>query len=104
MPEPDSPTRPRVRPAATVKETPSTAWTAPAEGVEGDPQIVDAQQGLVRFEKLIRFGDGLHGQFLTLGSTTAYSRSMTTLAATMKKAASSVTPSTTGWSERCRAS
>lgn len=78
-------------------------------GVEGDPQIVDAQQGVVRFAELFRFGGGRHGggrhgQFLTLGSTTAYSRSMTTLAATMKKAASSVTPSTTGWSERCRAS
>ena len=41
LPEPDSPTMPKVSPAATSKETPRTAWIGSSAVAEGDGEILD---------------------------------------------------------------
>ena len=49
LPEPDSPTMPRVCPASTWKETPRTACTTPSDGLEGHVQVVNLEQGHVSY-------------------------------------------------------
>ena len=44
LPEPDSPTMPRVLPRSRLKVTPSTALTMPAVGVEVRPEVVDDEE------------------------------------------------------------
>src|SRR4051794_35330773 len=39
LPQPDSPTRPRLSPSATWKSSPSTAWTAPTVRRIGKPPL-----------------------------------------------------------------
>ena len=40
LPQPDSPTRPRLSPSAMLKSSPSTAWTAPTVRRIGKPALI----------------------------------------------------------------
>ena len=46
LPEPDSPTIPRVRPGSRSKSMPRTACTTPFSVVEADVQVADGQDGV----------------------------------------------------------
>ena len=47
LPHPDSPTRPRVSPAAMSRDTSDTAWTRWRPGAELDHEVVGPQKGVV---------------------------------------------------------
>ena len=108
LPEPDSPTMPRVCPGFSIEADAVDRLDQAVVGLEVDAQIPYGEEGLVvagtpaghRLARRLGLGNLTH-ESLTLGSMAAYTRSTSRLQMTMKKAATSVTPMTIGRSLSC---
>ena len=58
LPQPDSPTRPRVSPSRTSRLMPETAWTDAGRRVELDDEVLDPQQDVVGVAEVGGAGTG----------------------------------------------
>ena len=78
LPEPDSPTMPRVWPASTCSDTPSTATTVPRGRVEGRAQVGDLEQPrrVGRSGEVRRGRGGRHGGHRSESLTSKLRRSV----------------------------